>query len=131
MKLEHLSNTNLYKEGDEIVRLYSFDNEEVVLLQNIISDKILRDKLSIELSNLNFIKSINCTLKFTIGNTDKGILKISEGEFECCLTDNSYVLMISLLQPFSNDNASGYQWLYDLDDKNSNIEFLFSKTGGW
>ena len=36
--------------------------------------------------------------------------------------------MIMLLEPFSQNDNLGYQWLYDLDTK---IEFLFSPKGTW
>jgi hypothetical protein len=53
---------------------------------------------------------------------------LANGDFECSLTDAAYKEMVYLMEPFCVKEATGYQWLYEIDCP---IDFLFSPGGTW
>ena len=113
--------------SDTLVRLFDFDSNEASLFQQTIK-KLIEDENEVHLDNLSFINSINCSLTLSIDNMDLGIVKSGRAEFECKLTKESYREMVLLIQPFVDNDLSGYQWLYN---NMAEIDFLFSPGGTW
>ena len=126
MKLDYIVNVNEY--GDNIVRLYDFNMAQAVLFRQMIQDTIISNNSNLELSSLEFIQARNCKLTLRIGEEDIGIIASGKRNFYCDLTTQSYIHMISLLEPFCVKETNGYQWLYDID---SQTDFLFSPAGTW
>ena len=131
MKLEYLTAINPNFPDDDLIRLYDFDQIEARKLQNVIRNLILKKEKTIDLTSLDFIDRVNCSLILKIGAQDRGIQKIDNETFDCELTHSTFREMIDLIQPFTHQNSSGYQWLYDLDPTISKTEFLFSPRGDW
>ena len=133
MKLEYLDNIS---DGgkysgvvtDQLVRLYDFDKTQAKEFYEAIRLKIIDNGKSIDLAGLNFIELLNCNLTLRLTNQDTGITTIDKKNFFCDLTKTGYENMLYLLEPFCNDDANGYQWMYDIDN---DIEFLFSPGGTW
>ena len=128
MKLEYIDDANPDYPEDSIIRLYEFDKFESQKFYNEIL-KLIETKSRIDLSDLEFIECLNCTMTLKIDSFDKGIVKSSDSEFECCLSLKSYEHMLLLIEPFnSDDKRHGFQWLYDLLCP---IDFLYSVWGTW
>jgi hypothetical protein len=136
MKLEYLDDItdggkNSYADPDKLIRLYSFDREEVEKLVNIIQYWIIKMKESVDVSALAFVQPLNCSLKFEISRTDIGIDPSPERKFVCMLSLDGYGRMVSLLDTFSDlkNEMNGYNWLYE--PGNGKIDLLFSPGGTW
>lgn len=133
MKLDYLSDISNGGQiqgviSDEIVRLFDFNFEEAILFRDAIQTTIIEKNESLNCGKLTFIELINCNLIFTITETDEGIVTNNNIHFNCQLSIPAYKQMLELLQPFCQRNASGYQYLYDLDNP---IELLFAPGGSW
>lgn len=113
---------------DQLIRLFDYTVEEVNAFSETITNELIKNQHSIEVDKLAFVQPINCTLKFELNNEDIGIVKNNSTDFSCRLTTDSYRDMILLLEPFTNDESAGYQWLCD---SKTGIDLLFSEGGGW
>lgn len=131
MKLEHLPNANVNDSGDDLIRLFDFTVPEVKALINVIRTRLISNEKSIQLELLDFIHPLNCTLVLALSETDSGIRKNAYADFTCSLTREGFQRMIELIEPFAEEDATGYQWLFDLPAESTRIEFLFSINGKW
>lgn len=126
MKLDYLDKIN--DRGDSIVRLYDFDFLQVEKLCQNIQHTIIKNKMSLDLTSIEFIQPLNCSLTLRIADNDTGITSQDKRNYFCDLTLKSYEEMILLLEPFCKIETKGYQWLFDL---NTQTEFLFTLDGNW
>jgi hypothetical protein len=131
LKLEYLSNINPGYPEEDLIRLFDFDQKEAKGFQQLLKESILNRKEPLDLSTTDFITPVNCSLTFIISEKDTGIQKNNALNFICELTENSYRKMVDLLQPFVENDSSGFQWLYELDGDTTPTELLFSKNGKW
>jgi len=111
-----------------LIRLYEFDKFQAKNLKEKIAKTIIENKKPLKLAKIDFIETVNCNLSLCLGETDIGITIIDRFNFNCELTESSYLKMIDLLEPFCVENIDGYQWLYETD---GSIDFLFSPGGTW
>jgi hypothetical protein len=123
MKLEFLKDVV----PDPIMRLYDFDKLQAKKFRDLIEESIILNHEQVDLTNIDFISAINCSLVLRLSKADVGITITDGKNFFCDLTLKEYEKMVSLLEPFGSD-ILGYQWLYNLDLP---IEFLFSANGRW
>jgi hypothetical protein len=133
MKLEFLD--DISDEGrfpkvvsSQLLRLYDFTTIQAESLREVIAKDIVKANKSVNLSSLDFIEPVNCNLIFHISEEDEGLITHDNKNFICAVTIPVYVKMVRLIEPFCNENVSGYQWLYDL---NGSIDLLFSSGGTW
>jgi hypothetical protein len=126
MELDYIENVNGLDEN--VVRLYNFDMAESIKFRALIKDVIIDKKKRLDLSEVDFITPRNCNLLFGLFNSDEGILTKDNETFFCVLTMESYVNMITLLEPFCKKESRGFQYLYDVD---SPTDLLFSPTASW
>jgi hypothetical protein len=113
---------------DQLIRLFDYTVEEVNAFSETITNVLIKNQHSIEVDKLAFVQPINCTLKFELYHENIGIVQNNSFDFSCQLTTDSFKDMISLLEPFTTDESSGYQWLCD---SKTGIDLLFSEGGGW
>lgn len=129
MKIEYLSDTNPAHPKDAILRAFDFDSSEACEFRDVLrrlSDGSLSEIL---LNDLPFFTAVGgCHLVLKVGSRDEGIIAKSGNDFECILKKNTWEDAVCLVEPFCEEDLSGYQWLYDL---NTDIEFLFSPNGNW
>jgi hypothetical protein len=111
----------------KLVRLYDFEPRQAQLLKEVIQNKIINERGTVDLSVLPFIQPINCNLVLRLSDADDGIIVTDSTNFVCSLTVTAYEKMVHLMEPFC-EGSGGYQWLYDLDCP---IDFLFSPGGTW
>lgn len=137
MKLEYLDDITdngkyPYADPDKLIRLFDFDQEGTRQLINIIQSDLITRSGSLDLSTVNFIKPVNCNLKFEIVEIDYGIgIPSLKHDFVCKLTIQTYKKMIGYMEAFSKQESSldGYNWLYD--PQQNKIDLLFSPGGTW
>ena len=114
--------------SEQLIRLYDFDEHQALSLKEIIEKELLGRQKEISLPSLDFVEPLNCNLTFKLSGIDRGITMADNGDFECYLTDTAYKEMTYLIEPFCVKEATGYQWLYDIDCP---IDLLFSPGGTW
>jgi hypothetical protein len=126
MEIDYIENVNGLDEN--VVRLYNFDMAEAIKFRDLLKDTIIDKKKRLDLSEVDFITPRNCNLLFGLFNSDEGILTKDNETFFCVLTMESYVNMITLIEPFCKKESRGYQYLYDVDCP---TDLLFSPTASW
>lgn len=133
MKIEYLNDiseggryTNVV--SDNLIRLFDFDATQARRLQEIIKKAILDERGTVDLSSLEFIRSVNCNLVLRIADANEGITTNDNYNFVCSLMIGNYEEMIGGIEPFCKPGVGGYQWLYDIDCA---IDLLFSPGGTW
>lgn len=126
MELDYIPNINNY--GEHVVRLYNFDKSQVIKFRDLIEDVIISKKQKLDLSTVDFIKMRNCNLILGLYKTDEGILSKDNKTFYCLLTMEGYENMLKLLEPFTQKDTKGHQYLYEIDNP---TDFLFSPAGTW
>ena len=127
MKLDYLKNVNEF--GDNIIRLYDFENVQAEKFLKAIQTTILKKNQSLDLTTLDFIEAINCHLILRITNLDKGITTSKQPHFFCDLTIKGYENMVTLINPFCKTKSlNRHNWLYEIDTE---TDFLFSPVGTW
>lgn len=124
MKLDYIPNINAY--GDCVVRLFDFDKSEALKFQEAIKSTVIQKKQSLDLSQLDYIESLNCTVLLELGEEDEGMIAEDDIHFTCPLTMKSYQKMVELIEPYCLKDRSSHQMLYDVD---SLTDFLFSPAG--
>ena len=137
MKLEYLddlTDNGKYPSANpnKLIRLYDFNKTEAKQLIDMIHSNLIIGQVPFNLSAVDFIKSINCSLKFQIDDKDYGIEIPSSGNnFICRLTVQTFKEMIGYMEVFARETNSldGYNWLYDPPD--NKIDLLFSPGGSW
>jgi len=133
MKLEFLhdlSEAGRYEEinTDELVRLFDFGKVEAAKLSSLILTVVIEQGNLLDLGALDFIDTINCNLTLRISDEVIGIVTEDYINFYCDLPKIEYQNMLVLINPFTQKNSRGYQWLYDIDNP---IDFLFAPGGSW
>ena len=124
MQLDFIDNINEY--GENVVRLYNFDQHEAIKFRDLIQDTIVEKKQKLILSQVDFIEIRNCNLVLGLFKSDEGIFSVAQKTFYCALTLDGYHRMLKLIEPFCNKDSRGYQYLYDLDNP---TDFLFAPAG--
>src|SRR5829696_6374490 len=117
MKLEFLHNINDGRRCratvNQLVRLYNFNAHQAQMLRNAIQESLIDNHEELDLSTLDFIEPLNCTLVLRLNTEDAGIVTADKQEFFCDLKPETYRKMIDLMDPFCKEELNGYQWLYD------------------
>ncbi len=121
MKLRFLENINEYDE--HAIRLNDFDRGQASMFKQILQDITTQGKIMLELSEYEFIESVNCRLTLRVSENDEGIVTEDFKHFFCDLTIKGYAEMIKLIEPFCQKETDAFQYLYDLDNP---IDFIFS-----
>ena len=121
MKLQYLHNINEFDE--HAVRLSDFNSAQADAFRQVVEELVTGKPDFINLSDLEFIEEINCSLLLRISEEDTGITTRDGKDFFCDLTAEGYKDMIRLIEPFCKKESQSYQWLYELDVP---IGFLFS-----
>jgi len=127
--LDDISDGGRYTQvvSQRLLRLYAFDTKEAFEFKQAIQEMIAGQRKEIDLASLSFINRVNCNLLLQISEINEGITTKDRTNFTCNLTTASYENMLMLIAPFCG-NASGHQWLYNLD---APFDFLFSPSGTW
>jgi hypothetical protein len=111
-----------------LIRLYSFTRAEVLRLREI-ADQLTAERIQvIALHDEPGIKAIDgCHLELRLGKRDEDIVQPALLQFECILSDEGWLDVSGLLQPFCETNTKGFQWLV----WKGPISLLLSVDGKW
>lgn len=132
MKLEYLddiSDGGKYKDlvSENLIRLYDFGQKETTQLVNLIYQRLILDKQSLDLTTAGFIQSINCSVTLQLSSSDEGVIKTDKPNFFICkLTEQTYITAIKYMKAAAD---SGYNWL--CHTSSDDIDFLYSSGGTW
>jgi hypothetical protein len=131
--LDDLTDNGKYPHADpdKLLRLYDFNSHEADRLKNLIDKEIISNQHELNLSTVDFVECINCTLTLKLSFENVGISVPLDGKnFVCELTLEDYKTMSNIIEHFTKDDKiNGYNWLYDpSEDK---IDLLFSPGGTW
>ena len=124
--MDYIDNLNEY--GDDVVRLFDFDQSQSIKFKLLVQEFIDSGKKVFDLATIDFIEPRNCNLILRIWEEDEGITSNDKINFFCDLTLEGYKKLVLLLEPFCNRETTGFQYLYDID---SPTDFLFSPGGTW
>jgi hypothetical protein len=108
----------------QISKTTADDIKELLAIWHALSET---EKREIDLGMLN--EMINCDhihLICKIGTRDIGIKKINQKNFDCILTEATWLQVHGLTEPFLKE-INGYQWL----TTEGEIRLLLSPLGGW
>src|SRR5688572_26097681 len=81
----------------KLVRLYDFEPRQAQLLKEVIQNKIINERGTVDLSVLPFIQPINCNLVLRLSDADDGIIVTDSTNFVCSLTVTAYEKMVHLM----------------------------------
>ena len=110
-----------------LVRIFDFTLEEGALFAKEIDHKLLGLGNALQVDQMEFVESINCTLRFELCSEDLGMaLPSDQTTFICRLTRDSYINMLDII----NRVSDGFNWLYD-PKKDEQVDILFSSGGTW
>lgn len=129
--LEDLTDGGIYPDADpqNLVRIFDFDGGAAAALVATIRQVVLVQRQALDISALDFVEAVNCTLCFRIGDKDLGIIRDGAStRFHCDLTMAGYEWMLSLMEPFVA-GGNGYSWL--ADTAYNDVDLLFSPGGTW
>lgn len=125
MKLEYLA------EGSQdcpLIRLYAFDQPEVLRLRKIALSLANRSSVSMALHDERGVESVSsCKLILRAGAKDIGVVQTAPLVFECTLTPATWGSVKRLIDPFCESKIGGFQWLSD----QGKISLLLSRSGSW
>ena len=125
MKLEYLSDSSLER---PLIRLYDFDQSEVRRLRQLVQSLVACVCQDVALHNETWVEPVaSCCLDFRLGTRNQGVRQVQPLRFECVLTPNGWSNVEGLLEPFSESDTSGFQWL----THDGWIDLLISRDGLW
>jgi hypothetical protein len=126
MKLEFLADGS---PDCPLIRLYAFDQSEILRFKDLISTLSLGTATNISLHEQPWINPVDgCTVEMRLGKRDQGIKQIGPSGFECVLTEEGWTDVAFLLEPFcAKELPRGYQWL----DERGQVSLLISPSGSW
>jgi hypothetical protein len=124
VKLEYIA------EGSKdrpLIRLYSFDQQELLRLREAVEALSKETVQSTSLHEQQGIEPVDsCELILRSGARDLGVLQTGPAKFECVLTPDTWGGVKELIDPFV-ESSGGYQWL----SEQGKISLLLSKSGSW
>ena len=125
MKLEYLP------EGAPecpLIRLFEFNRSEVQELRQLVKALVTGDRRDVALHNEMWLESVgSCRLNLLVGKRNEGIRQVDPLRFECVLTSNEWDNVEGLLEPFSESDSFGFQWL----TTGGSVALLISRSGRW
>ena len=112
-----------------LIRLYAFDQSEVLRFKDLISTLSLGKATNVSLHEQSWIDPVDgCKLEMSLGKRDRGIKQVDPSRFECVLTEEGWTDVAFLLEPFcAKELPTGYQWL----EERGQVSLLISPSGSW
>jgi hypothetical protein len=111
-----------------LIRLYEFDQAEAQQLRQLVRSLAAGDREDVALQNEVWVESVTgCCLNLRRGNRNQGVRPARADKFECVLSPEGWSDVEGLLEPFSESNSSGFQWLTN----HGRVALLISRSGQW
>jgi|SRR5579863_2528274 len=125
MKLEYIHSGS---QDCPLIRLYEFNAAEIASLRALVKSLAGGSLQSIVVDELEGVEAIRgCRMTLRLGMRDEGARHGEVDHFECVLTSLKWHNIEDLLEPFSESNSNGFQWL----DRSGPISLLISRDGRW
>ncbi len=126
MKLEFLADGS---PDCPLIRLYAFEQSEVIQFQDFVNSLAAGTETSVSLDKQPWIEPVGgCELELHLAKRDRGIIQVGPSRFECVLSNEGWLDIAGLLEPFCESNdLKAYQWL----SEKGNISLLLSCSGMW
>jgi hypothetical protein len=125
MKLEYLP------EGAPecpLIRLFEFNWSDVYELKQLVKGLVTGDRRDVALHDELWLESVGrCRLNLRVGKRKHGIGQVGPLQFECVFTSSEWGNLEGLLEPFSESDSSGFQWL----TTSGSVVQLISRSGRW
>jgi hypothetical protein len=110
-----------------LIRLYSFDQHELLRLSEIVEALSKGSVQNVVLNEQPGIEPVgSCEFTLRAGERDMGVMQIGPRKFDCVLTPDGWECVKELIDPFFKA-TDGYQWL----SEEGNIPLLLSNSGSW
>ena len=111
-----------------LIRLYEFDRPEAWRLREIVNRLASGSHQTIALHEEKWVAPLGgCKLDLCLAAEDLGVLQTAPLTFQCALTADRWFDVACLVQPFSETDQSGFQWL----NEDGKISLLLSRDGKW
>ena len=111
-----------------LIRLYDCGQSEAKQLRELVKSLANGDQKDVALHNEEWVESVGgCSLSLRRGNWNQGIRQSQTLGFECVLSSDGWSNMEGLLEPFSESNTTGFQWLTN----GGRVALLISPSGKW
>jgi hypothetical protein len=111
-----------------LIRLYDFGQSEAKQLRELVKSLANGDRENVALHNEAWVESVGgCSLNLRRENRNQGIRQSQMLRFECVLTSDGWSNVEGLLEPFSESNTTGFQWLTN----GGRVALLISGSGQW
>jgi len=124
MKLEYLP------EGAPecpLTRLLESNRSDVHELRQLVKGLVTGDRLDVALHDELWLESVGCCrMNLRVGKRSHGIRQVGPLQFECVFTSSEWGNLEGLLEPFSESDSSGFQWLIT----GGSVALLISRSGG-
>lgn len=110
MKLEYIKSTSGYDK--DVIRIFDFDPSQAFMFLGMVNRFLAKPEAPLHLTDLSFIRSVNCSLTLRTAEQDAGISTEDHIHFYCDLTVEKYKEIESLLGTFCKKRAAVEQPLY-------------------
>ena len=125
MKLEYLSDGS---PECPLIRLYEFNRSEAQQLRQLVKSLVTGDRKDVSLQNEMWVEPVDrCCLKLRVGIRNEGVRQAQPLRFECVLSPEGWNNVEGLLEPFSEPDGAGFQWL----TTDGSVALLISQNGQW
>jgi hypothetical protein len=111
-----------------LIRLYDFGQSEAKQLRELVKSLATGDRENVALHNQPWVESVGgCSLSLRRGNRNLGIRQSQTLRLECVLSSDGWSSVEGLLEPFCENNTTGFQWLTN----GGRVALLISPSGKW
>jgi hypothetical protein len=111
--------------SDPTLRVQSSEAQQ---LRQLVKSLVTGDHEYIALQNEMWVESVGgCSLDLRIGTRDDGVRQVQPLRFECVLSPEGWRGVEELLEPFSESDSSGFEWL----TTKGGTPLLISANGQW
>ena len=110
MKLEYLPDGS---PECPLIRLYDFNRSEAQQSRQLVKSLVSGDRKQVALQNeIMWVEPVaGCCLDLRVGIGNDGVRQEQPLRFECVLTREGWSNVEGLLEPFSESDSPGFQWL--------------------
>jgi len=110
-----------------LIRLYEFDQVQARKLREVIGAMIAGERQAAALHHEQWVEPLGgCSLILRAGSRNNGVRRAKDLRFEWVLNVDGWSNVEGLIEPFSESETAGFQWLND-----GAIAVLISRDGHW
>lgn len=97
-------------------------------MRQLVKSLVAGDRQDVAVQNQAWVKPLGeCCLNLRPGSRNQGVRQVQGLKFECVLSSDGWSNVEGLLEPFSESNTAGFQWL----TRDGRVALLISQRGQW